>query len=170
MSFHYKDILSLSWKTIPFHFHFRNYWCEIRSSKWQLEPRVRCLEWSKQPRISSKPMTILHKIYTLKIIHSSVQFSSVTPSCPTLCDPMDCSTPGLPVHHQLPEFTQTHVHWVGDAIQPSHSLLSPSPPAFNLSQHQGLFKRVSPSHEVAKLLEFQLQHQSFQWTPRTDLL
>ena len=71
---------------------------------------------------------------------SSVQFSSVAQSCPTLCDPMDCSTSGLPVHHQLLEFTQTHVHRVGDAIQPSHPLLSPSPPAFNLSQHQGLFK------------------------------
>ena len=70
----------------------------------------------------------------------SVQFSSVAQSCPTLCDPMDCSSPGLSVHHQLPEFTQTHVHRVGDAIQPSHSLSSPSLPAFNLSQHQGLFK------------------------------
>ena len=100
----------------------------------------------------------------------SVQFSSVAQSCPTLCDPMDCSTPGFPVHHQLPEFTQTHVDWVGDAIQPSHPLSSPSPPTFNLSQHQGLFKWVSSSHQVAKVLEFQLQHQSFQWTPRTDLL
>ena len=99
-----------------------------------------------------------------------VQFSSVTQSCSTLCDLMNRSTPGLPVHHQLPEFTQTHVHWVGDAIQPSHPLSSPSPPAFNLSQHQGLFKWVSSSHQVAKLLEFQLQHQSFQWTPRTDFL
>ena len=98
------------------------------------------------------------------------QFSSVTQSCPVLCDPMDCSTPGLPVHHQLPELTQTHVHWVGDAIQPSHPLLSPSPPALNLSQHPGLFKWVSSSHQVAKVLEFQFQHQSFQWTPRTDLL
>ena len=80
------------------------------------------------------------------------------------------STPGLPVHHQLPESTQTHVHQVGDAIQPSHPLLSPSPPAPNSSQHQGLFQRVNSSHEVAKVLEFQLQHQSFQWTPRTDLL
>ena len=100
----------------------------------------------------------------------SVQFSSVTQSCLTLCDPMNCSTPGLPVYHQLPEFTQTHVHWVGDAIQPSHPLSSPSPPALNLSQHQCLFKWISSSHEVAKVLEFQLQHQSFQWTPRTDLL
>ena len=74
-----------------------------------------------------------------------------------------------PVHHQLPELAQTHVHWVNDAIQPSHSLLSPSP-AFNLSQHQVLFKWVSSSHQVAKVLELQLWHQSFQWTPRTDLL
>ena len=87
-----------------------------------------------------------------------VQFSSVAQSCPTLCDPVDCSTPGLPVHHQLLEFTQTHVHWVDDAIQPSHPLLSPSPSTFNLSQHQGLFKWVSSSHQVAKVLEFQLQH------------
>ena len=100
----------------------------------------------------------------------SVQFSSVSQSCPTLCDPMNRSTPGLPVHHQLPEFTQTHVHRVSDATQPSHPLLSPSPPALNLSQHQGLSKWVSSSHQVAKVLEFQLQHQSYQWTPRTDLL
>ena len=101
---------------------------------------------------------------------TSVQFSSVTQSCPTLCDSMNCSTPGLPVHHQLPEFTQTHIHWVGDAIQPSHPLSSPSSPVLNLSQYQGLFKWVSSSHQVAKVLEFQLQDQSFQWTPRTDLL
>ena len=96
--------------------------------------------------------------------------SSVTQSCPTLYDPVDCSTPGLPVHHQLLEFTQTHVHWVSDAIQPSHPLSSPSPPAFNLSQHQGLFKWVNSSHQVAKVLEFQLQHQFFQWIFRTDFL
>ena len=105
-----------------------------------------------------------------KRLRSSVQFSSVAQSLPTLCDPMNRSTPGLPVHHQLLEFTQTHVHWVSDAIQPSHPLSSPSPLAFNLSQHQGLFQWVSSSHQVAKVLEFQLQHQSFQWTPRTDLL
>ena len=80
---------------------------------------------------------------------------------------MNCSTPGLSVHHQLPEFTQTHVHPVGDAIQLSHPLLSPSPPALNLSQHQGLFKWVDSSHQVGKLLELQLQHQSFQWIFRT---
>ena len=81
---------------------------------------------------------------------SSVQFSSVAQSCSTLCDPMECSTPGLPVHHQLPESTQTHVHWVGDAIQPSHPLSSPSPPALNLSQHQGLFQWISSSHQVVQ--------------------
>ena len=74
------------------------------------------------------------------------QFSSVTQSCTTLCDPMNRSMPGLPVHHQLPESTQTHVHWVGDAIQPSHPLLSPSPPSLNPSQHQRLFKCVSSLH------------------------
>ena len=98
--------------------------------------------------------------YRLKSIED---ISSVTQSCPTHCDLMDCSTPGLSVHHQLLEFTQTHVHWIGDAIQPPHPVLSPSPPDFNLSQHQGLYKWVSSSHHVAKVLEFQLQHQSFQW-------
>ena len=98
------------------------------------------------------------------------QFSSVAQSCATPCDPTNHSTPGLPVHHKLPEFAQTHAHRVGDAIQPSHRLLSPSPPAPNPSQHQGLFQWVNSSLEVAKVLEFQLQHQSFQWTPRTDLL
>ena len=76
---------------------------------------------------------------------------------------MDCSTPGLPFHHQLPELAHTHVHWVGDAIQPSHPLLSPSPPTFSLSQHQGVFQWVSSLHQVARVLEFQLQHLSFQW-------
>ena len=96
-----------------------------------------------------------------------IEFSSVAQSCLTLCDLMDCNTPGFPIHHQLPELTQTHVHWVGDAIQPSHPLLSPSLPAFNLSQHQGLFKWVISWHQVAKALDFQLQHQSFQWIFRT---
>ena len=91
---------------------------------------------------------------------------SVAKLCLTLCNPMDCSMPGFPVHHQLLELPQTHVHRVGDAIQPSHPLSSPSPPAFNLSQHQGLFQWVSSSHEVAKVLE--LQHQSFQWIFRAD--
>ena len=97
----------------------------------------------------------------------SVQFSLVTL---TLCDLRDCSTPGFPVHHQLLELAQTHVHQVDDATPPSRPLLSPSPPAFNLSQHQGPFQWVSSSHQVAKVLEFQLQHQSFQWLFRTDFL
>ena len=104
------------------------------------------------------------------IFHSQTYISSVAQSCLTLWVPVDCRMPGLPVHHQLPEFTQIHLYWVGDAIQPSHPLSSPSPPAFNLSQHQGLFKWVSSTHQVAKVLEFQLQHQSFQWTFRTDFL
>ena len=102
--------------------------------------------------------------------HAWKSFSSVTQSCPALCDPMDHSTPGFPIHHQLLELAQTHVHWVSDAIQPSHPLSSPSPPAFNLSQHQSLFQWISSSHQVAKVLEFQLQHQSFQWIFRTDFL
>ena len=101
-----------------------------------------------------------------------VQFSSVQSLSHVwlFVTPLITATPGLPVHHKLPEFTQTHAHRVGDAIQPSHPLSSPSPPALNPSQHQGLSQWVSSSHEVAEVLEFQLQHQSFQWTPRTDLL
>ena len=83
-----------------------------------------------------------------------IQYSSVTHSCPTLCDPMDCSMPSFPVHHQLLELTQTHVHWVGDAIQSFHPLSSPSPSALNLSQHQGLFQWVSSSHQMAKYWNF----------------
>ena len=95
-----------------------------------------------------------------------VYFSSVQ-SSPTLWDPMDC-TPVFPVHHQLPVLAQIHVLRVSDAIQPSHPLLSPSLPGFNLAQHQGLFQWVTSSHQVAKVLELQLQHQSFQWIFRTD--
>ena len=93
---------------------------------------------------------VLSKYYRF----SSVQFSSITQWCPTLCNPMNRSTPGLSVHHQLPQFTQTHIHRVSDVIQSSHLLLSPSPPAPNHSQHQSLFKWVNSSHEVAKVLEF----------------
>ena len=113
-------------------------------------------------RLSYIVITLL-LAYITSSVHSGAQ------SCPTLYSPMGCSIPGLPVHHQLPEFTQTHVHWVSDAIQPPHPLSSPSP-AFNPSQHQGLFQWVSSSHQVAKVLEFQLQHRSFQGTARTDLL
>ena len=118
-------------------------------------------------------MYIYIYIYIYTYIHTHTHtsvFSSVAQSCPTLCDPMNYSTPGLPVHHQLPEFTQIHVHQVGDAIQPSHPLSFPSPPAPNPSQHQGLFQWVNSSHQVAKVLEFQFQHQSFQWIFRTDFL
>ena len=96
-------------------------------------------------------------------IHMLVQFISVAQSCQTPCNPMDYSAPGFPVHHQLPELPQTHVHRVGDVIEPSHPLSSPSPPTPKPSQHQSLFQWVNSSHEVAKVLEFQLQHQFFQW-------
>ena len=101
-----------------------------------------CSEWLPRNSLPHEPWGQQH------------QFSSVTQLCLILCDLMDCSMPGLPVHHQLLEFTQTHVHWVGDAIQPSHPLSSPFSLSFNLSQHQGLFKWVSSLHHVAKLLEF----------------
>ena len=136
---------------------------------WQLHPFC---SWCGQHASA-------HSIgYYSRLIHAPclvVQFSSVTQLCLTLGDPMDCSTPGFPVHHQLPELTQTHIHWVSDIIQPLHSLPSPSPSTLSLSQHQGLFQWVSFSYQLAKVLEFQLQHpviqfQSFQWTPRTDLL
>ena len=127
------------------------------------------LEWRwqrqlcKSPVGESKPWSAWvpewsHRLCGIPVSHSSlilpqhVQFSSVAQSCLNHCDPMNCSTPGLPVHHQLPELTQTHVHWVGNAIQPSHPLSSPSP-ALNLSQNQGLFQWVSFSHQMAKVLE-----------------
>ena len=98
------------------------------------------------------------------------QFSSVTQLWTTLCNSMNYRTPGFPVDHELRKSTETPVHWVSDAIQPSHPLSFPSPPALNVSEHQGLFQWVSSSHQVAKLLEFQLQHQSFQWIFRPDFL
>ena len=118
-----------------------------------------------------------HRKNWTEVFRSVSSVCSVAQSCPTLCDPMNRSTPGLPVHHQLPESTQTHVHSVDDAIQPSHPPSSPSPPpsspsppVLNLSQHQCIFQWVSSSHQVAKVLELQLQlqHQSFQWIFRTD--
>ena len=101
---------------------------------------------------------------------SVVVVVSVAQLCPTLCNLMDCSMPGFPVLHHLPELAQTHVLWVSDPIQSSHALLSPSSPAFNLSQHQDLFQRVSSLHQVAKVMELQLRHQSFQWIFRIDFL
>ena len=97
-------------------------------------------------------------------------FSSVTQLCLALSNPMDYSTPGFLIHHQPPQLAQTYAHWVGNAIQSSHPLSSPFPPVFNLSQHQGLFQGVRSSHQVAKVLELQLQYQPFQWILRTDFL
>ena len=126
--------------------------------------QIQSYSWSPALLFCHRRVTPLNAIFgflrgyshSYETIKYSVQFSSVAQSCPTLCDPMNRSTPGLPVHHQLPEFTQTHIHQVSDAIQPSHPLSSPSPPAPNPSQHQSLFQWVNSSHEVAKVLEFQL--------------
>ena len=147
---------SLYWKLPPRSFMVERCQCllsTLQRTGW-LSFRGYCNRWLKSWNQSSLP---LWKPF------SSVQSLSW---CPTLRDPMNCSMPGLPVHHQLPEFTQTHVHRVGDATQPSHPLSSPSPPAPNPSQHQGLFQWVNSSHEVAKVLEFQLHHQSFNEHPR----
>ena len=133
----------------------------MSSSRWGIT-----LSWLSR---SIRPFLYSSSVYSY-VFFLSVLLSSFTQLCPTLCDPIDCNTPGLPVHHQLPEFTQTHVDWVGDAIQPSHPRLSPSSPAFNLSQHQGLFQWVSSSHQGARALELQFQHQSLQWIFRTDFL
>ena len=135
-------------------------WVICRDEDW---PRG----WMKSKVKSEREKT---NIIYMWYLEKWYQFSSVAQSHLTLCDPRDCSTPGFPVHYQLPELAQTHVHWVGDTIQPSHPLSFPSPPAFNLSQHQGLSQWVNSSHEVAKVLEFQLQHQSFHWIFRTDFL
>ena len=113
-------------------------------------------EVSHEGCLENKRSEIICHLFCVCSIFSSIQFSSVAQWCPTLCDPMNCSTPGLPVHHQLLEFTQTDVHRVRDAIQPSHPLSSPSPPAPNPSHHQSLFQWVNSSHEVDKVLEFQL--------------
>ena len=136
----------------------REAWCaaihgvaksQTRLSDWT-ELKYMCIK--RQNKIRS----LCVRTIILVIFNNRIQFSSVAQSCPTLCDPMNHSTPGLPVHHQLPEFTQTPVHHVSDAIQPSHPLSSPSPPAHNPSQHQSLFQWVNSSHEVAKVLELQL--------------
>ena len=100
------------------------------------------------------PLRVCHLAYKCVTMRVSVQFSSVSQLCLTFCNPMDCSTPGFSVHHQLPELAQTHVHWVGDAIQPCYPLSSPSPPVFHLSHHQGLYQWVSSSHQVAKLCPY----------------
>ena len=148
-----------SWKYIEHNSHHSNkkWW-----SKLSKEAREHTPSFMHTGKMLETYRSLLKRV--------SVHFSSVALSCPTLHDPMNLSTPGLPVHHQLLEFTQTHVHRVSDTIQPSHPLSSPSPPALNPSQLQGLFQWVNSSHEVAKVLELQLQHQSFQRTPRADLL
>ena len=129
-----------------------------------------CPMWHNREGNQNQPYLMLKKKKKLSNFWNTWYCCSVAQSYPTLGNPPDCSTPGCPVLHHLPELAQTHVHWVADAIQPSHPLFSPSSPALNLSQHQGLFKWVRSSHQVAKVLELQLQHHSFQWTPRTDLL
>ena len=133
---------------------------------WRIQNYQHNLEkkelWSTNLRFTVRLIVkLLQYKKKMLLIWGSVLFCSVTQSCPTLCDFMDCSMPGFPVYHWLPELTQTHVHEVSDAIQPSHPLSSPSPPAFNLSQHQSLSLWVSSLHQMAKVLEFQLQHQSF---------
>ena len=137
------------------------------------------IEFSKFNKVARYKVNIQTSYFNILIMNYQkeinkiipfVKFSSVTQSCLTLCNPINCSTPGLPVQYQLLEFTEIHVHWVDDAIQQSHPLLSPSHPTLNLSQHKGLCKWISSSHQVAKVLEYQLQHQSSLWIPRTDLL
>ena len=134
----------------------------LRAGPWSVTPTTLSAngwDWAQQPGSGSQLQQ-----------PSSIQVSSVAQLCSTLCDPMNHSTPGLPVQHQHPEFTQTHIHWISDSIKPSHPLSSPSPPAPNPSQHQSPFQWVNSSHEVAKVLEFQLYHHSFQRNPRADLL
>ena len=129
-----------------------------------------------QPFITHSSIGFVWRCYLFNNLESILMFCvrwcccSVPQSRPTLCNPMDRSTPRFPVLHHLPELAQIHVHWVSDAIQPSCPLSSPSPPALRLSQHYGLFTWISSSHQVAKELGFQLQHQSFQWLFRTGLL
>ena len=144
-------------------------------SSWYLE---RTKSWSTHLSVLGQSRLISLNLFSNLCVHWANQgFSvlalliccSVTKSCPTLCNPMDCSTPGFPVLHYLPEFAQTHVHGV-NAIQPSYPLQPASHPALNLPQHQGLYQWVSSSHQVAKVLELQLQRQSFQWIFRVDFL
>ena len=145
-----------------------------RQGNWSLKTLILCSgvtqmvngrasKPAKQPSPSHSPSRAFF------LLHISI-CSSVAKLCPTLCDPMVGSMPGFPVLHHLSELAQIDIHWVGDVIQPSHPLSSPSPPAFNLSQHQGLFLGVGSSHQVAKVLELEIQYQSFQWIFRTDFL
>ena len=154
----FQDLKQLNWNSVtPLAFlvvmfckaHLTSH-SRMSGSRWVITPSWLSGSWRSFLYSSS-----VYSWHLFLIYFASVQFGSVAQSCPTLCDPMNCGTPGLPVHHQLLEFTQTHVHRVDDAIQPSHPLSSPSPPAPNTSQHQGLFQWVNSLHEVAKVLEFQ---------------
>ena len=146
-------------------------WSHLRSSsKSGLSYERGFGVWPQTRIIAQFSLTMSISQHSASTEDPASEIQSSLGECPILCDPMNRSMPGLPIHHQLLEFTQTYVHRVGDAIQPSHLLSSSSPPAPKPSQHQGLLQWVNSSHEVAKLLEFQLQHQSFQWTPRTALL
>ena len=151
----------LSWSDgICYGFHFFNFkfWIWVLSQFFQ----------SPLSSSSRGSLVPLH-FQPLKWYHLHIS-CSVAQSCPTLCNPLDCSMPGFPVLYHFPELAQTHVHWVSDDIWPSHPLLSPSPPSFNFSQHQGLFRWVGSLHQVAKILKVQLQHQSFQWIFKVDFL
>ena len=165
-------VLELQLQHQPFQWIFRTdflyywlvwSWSARDSQKTSSTPQLKSINSSAlsilySPTLTSKCLTLRHFLSLISslLVGISVQFSSVTQSCPTLCNPMNRSMPGLPVHHQFPDFTQTHIHRVGDAIQPSYPLSSPSPPAPNPSQHQSLFQWVNSSHEVAQVLEFQL--------------
>ena len=160
-------LVNLSWNPAKFMYNIRNFnytqVCNINNAP------LRFIK-SKYRESFESQLKSFRRVWIYKMQLKMFQFSSVAQLCLTLCDPMDCSTLGFPVYHQLPELTQTHVHRVGDATQLSHLLSSPSSLTFNLSQHQGFFQWVSSSHQVAKILEFQLQHQAFQWIIRTDFL
>ena len=138
-----------------FHLH-KNLYLNIYDNFIYCHQKLATIQYPSAGKKVNKDHFVLRKKKSLTPCFSSDQIRSVAQSCPTLWDPVICSTPGLPVHHQLLEFTQTHIHWVSDCIQPSHPLLSPSAPAPNPSQHHSLFQGVNSSHEVAKLLEFQL--------------
>ena len=151
--------------------------CYSQDPKWinKILLNLAVLRLSNRHQMEKKYTHTHTHTHTQRYMYIWVDFpqsrvSLVAQLCLSLCDPIECSTPGFPVHQQLPELAQTHVHQVSDTIQPSHPLSPPSPFAVNLFQHQGLFQWVSYSHQVAKVLELQLQHQSFQWIFRTDFL
>ena len=147
-----------------------NIYCEFKYARHWTEKLTHFISWNHLNYFlmwsDYSPLCIIKNTESKGNSIPSVQFSAAAQLCLTLCDPMDCGMPGFPIHHQLLELVQTHVHWVGDAIQPSHPLSSPSPPTFNLSQHQDLFLESV----LCIMWEFQLYHQSFHWIFRTDFL